>query len=317
MSKKRSFNGLFNLIPSLIILSIAGCAFLGSFVQSDYSAQVNQLQEELTEKQTELERLVTEQKDILTKDTMYYLTGIELMASALEAALTLKEKAELGESTAGENESLLTSIAYYFDLRLWLYEGSNIGTIEKYFTDNPSAHEYVLADQLTKGFDFVITQDDWQSRGIGNTRSMEFILNKYKFPAEIIPTILAHFGHLNIETTQISIQIDKFNDYLQEFVIERQSSLNALQGQIEQLEALISQISSGVALITVATILSTAMVNRISSADASTEMSTIRADILKDNSIIEKKGKKLSILILIGAALLSIGGLVIPILLAP
>ncbi|MFW9991523.1 MAG: hypothetical protein ACFFD4_05650 [Candidatus Odinarchaeota archaeon] len=312
MSKKRSFKQLLNYIPSLIILFIAGCAFLASFVQSDYSAQVNLLQEEFTDKQVELERLAVEQQTILNEDTLTLLTGNEWMASALDAALLWKEKRNRAVLSPWENASLLAQIVNYFNLRIWIYRGSNIGTIEAYFSANPTAEEYVLANQTTKGFDFVISRTDWQAGGYGNPMSMNLTLMQYNFPGVIIPYILEHPDAPEI---QVTMQIQRFNDYLQTFVIEQQTSLNELNTRIEQLESIIGQISNGVGLITVATILSTAMAERISSAEASTKLSTIRADILKDDSIIEKRGNKLSILILIGAALLSTGGLVIPILL--
>ncbi len=312
MNKNGNFRKLVNYIPSIIILFIAGCAFLASFIQSDYSTEVNLLLEEYTDKQTELDRLVVEIQGMMNEDIAYQLTGDEWMVSALDLAQDWEVKRSRGEMNANISDNLITRINSYFDMRLWLYRGSNIGTIEAFFNVNTDAQEYVVANQSAKGFDFAIPRAEWEPSGIGNAKTMNATLQQYPFPATIIPFILAHPTNPQL---QVTMQIKRFNTLLQSFVIERQISLNELNTRIEELKASVNQISNGVALITVATILSAAMAERISSTETSTGLSVIRADVLKDDSYINRRSNKLSIIILASAALLASGGLIVPILL--
>ncbi|MFX0095491.1 MAG: hypothetical protein ACFFBD_27390 [Candidatus Hodarchaeota archaeon] len=176
-------------------------------------------------------------QNFLIEDTAIYQTGLQWMATALDIAY---------DWVAQPNISKLNRIISYLNFRLWLLRRSNIGKIEWYFFNNTSAEEYALATKGIDGFDLKISRDEWQARGFGNHILLSDSLTQFNFPAAIIPPIV---NHPDAPPFQIGMQINRFNEYLQEFVIEQQAALNYLKFSI-------NQISNGFAFITLATILS-------------------------------------------------------------
>ncbi|MHA1978986.1 MAG: hypothetical protein ACW98F_11785 [Candidatus Hodarchaeales archaeon] len=301
-------------IATLIILFISATAFLSGYYQIEITAQETDLIEEITELGIQVERMESTAQRMMADD---YPKNTQIDTLTVTARQVDAEM-EMLNGTLNNSERRA-----YANQILVLLKGINQTAkklqtyqIANKFQGKNASYNYYVSTVGTEGFDYIITTEDWNEAILGKNfvvkeMSLPMYLTQYNF-ANINFIISANsiYSEPILSLTQVNSNVALKALYLPIFRGQQQIAENTKEAH--DLKNLGDQISLGVSLTAVAVILAGLMSNRISERENLRNIQKMVDSKYSDQS----KGRDLiSIPVLLFSALVSILGVIIPILL--
>lgn len=307
-----------SVIATVIILFIAGSAFLAGFLQEYYAGSAADIRRDAENLQTILIRM--ENRAIyLTKrdDDKVYMSYEHNMQSHL---LDTEYNLLYSTLTPNERSNYLNKISQALEDTNAYWTWMSVVVWYRYY--NVSQWDFNIATKEDDGYDLIITWEMWSS-----------YVSTYGLPVEVM-TPTQYYGHffsydeiqslpINSRPTDHATGKEIFiqpihsveflcSYFLFEQVRNTQEEIDQMLKVFVNLEKQASSIGLGVAMTTIAVVLSAAMANRLNQKKIESEFEKIRE---KEERLIKKKRDLISIPVLIIATILSLLGVILPIFL--
>ncbi len=308
-----------SVIATVIILFISGSAFLAGFLQEFYAGSAADMRRDAENLQTILIRMENRALFLYEKDIDFTYKSFDHMRQAH----LLDVEYDLLYSTLTPNERMnyLVKIVEALRSELECWTAMNVVIWYRYFNEHPQ-WDYNIATKEDDGYDLIINWEMWSS-----------YVSTYGLPVEVM-TPAEYYGNFfsyddiqslpfeyrpidYLTMKEIFFKPIHWVDYICRYFLFEQ--VRSTQEEIDQmlevfvnLEAQASSIGLGVAMTTIAVVLSAAMANRLNQKKIESEFEKIRE---KEERLIKKKHDLISIPVLIIATILSLLGVILPIFL--
>lgn len=313
--KKMILNLLKKHLAILIIFLVSGLAFTAGYIQNDYGSKAEKARDDANDYQFNAVRMEEKLRSIMNSDGDRTLEAISKKYDITYHALEyLAVNSTLTET---EREVYRLKFAKIVGERNLLIVGTTAYIIHEEFTLDSSLEEYPLATIENDGFDYKITREEWERY------TPAYLTLKDTFYAEIGLSISPGL----VEDLEYYTFYEEAggNEYF--IILDWGNIGNLLRGpyhaeiekqldkevEADSYETLANKITIGVSITTIATILATAMGNRISDNESNRILSEIRADINNDPSYSRGKRDFSSYLGLILSLIIATLGLILPV----
>jgi len=295
----------------LIILFISSCAFLAGFLQGDYIDSNNILLVEIQEKENDLNVIRGKITALLTNDRDEILLNTNYLSRACEFINELYYMA--GNLTFEQNLTIKSNVVYLLRRINRTFDFFNVIIIEEAFNNDNTLNSFMFATDEEDGFDFSIMRSFWEEKDIIRPELFQQRLSR-QLPNVSISVIDEILADPFCPQIYYKTGLSSFEALLNEIAFGKQSEINGLKEDSNQLKSITQKISTGVAIIAITTVLSAAMMSRLEDKKIEHNFSIVRKDILKDKNVVVSKTDRIAIPVLVIAAIISALGLVIPIL---
>ena len=228
-----------------------------------------------------------------------------------------------------ESNYYLGQFVPYFNLVLHTQEEFPLVQLFRYFEVDNNVAPYIYATQSADGYDYNITLQNSNSyqastgTGIATQISIVNLVKKFhQSSALIIPFLYqnnALWNPFSSDKDKQTFLIQAAGDQKMDTVFlapfrQLTTEINQKDQQINNLESRIKLVAQGVSIVAIATILSGIMVNRINDRKSSETLNQIRKTLNIIQEVPEQKKELISLPVLLIAGILSIFGLLIPLL---
>ncbi|NVM56382.1 MAG: hypothetical protein HWN66_21975 [Candidatus Helarchaeota archaeon] len=305
-----------SMIATGIILFISVSAFLAGFLQENYSGQAIDLRKEIAELQTDLDRMEAKALSLTSRDIDFTYSAIECLWEAFNKDLEFK----ILNSTLLEEErtNYIRQIVRSLQEVLGYSNPTMILHMYRVWDYYSNLDDFYIATEETDGYDYIIPRELWDSyisvygMPVVELTPSEWYGDFFSYDAiQALPLVERPrdplFGEMFVfESGGIEFLCDYF---LFNPVRVLHDDINKKLNKAENLEAQASRIGLGVAMTTVAVVLSAAMANRLNQRKIEREFEKIRE---KEDRLAKKKRDLISIPILIIAIILSLLGVILP-----
>lgn len=318
----RSFKQkLLGIFPTLIILFVTGLAFTGGFIQADASIRAQILNNVVESKNDHLNALQQTNARIIADEIQAFYRGFDklqettaLITSYLELIPTL---------TVNENQSYQDRIAHGYSVASQYLIASWSAEIVLHFEVNEFTSPFVIDvyPELDANYEITATQYSNAIRPIEFIEPVDFLTTELLDPAFIILEagqenfIQDLLNNPHMPSIMFFLNIDNFQDLsaapLISVVLELVEDLEVARNA----KSFTNQLSTGLILVTAASILVVAMSDRIEKGKTNDQHKHIQSILQKDgNAVIYiSKPDSLARIILIFAAAIAIIGIIGPI----
>jgi len=301
------------IITSVVILLISGLAFATGFLKEGVANEIEETKITIANDEALVEKINNKISDIMILDHLSLIEARNKIQTAKGLAWELNQKYE----TLNPSERILfygpigTAVNSYRQL----VQRANIGKLISHFIKDASVDDCFLANESFDGFNYSISKvtfDDYNSNySLAELMTIEEFLLEKRFE-----------NHTGLADEKWESSLDEIWPLVEEldvwapmfrielYVIQQRISGNAIE--LASLEGVVSYYNFGITAITIATILATAMANRISDKESAKRFSPVKAKILEDDKYLITKTKKWPMVLLFVALIFAIAGLLIP-----
>lgn len=306
-----------SVIAVVIILFISGSAFLAGFLQEYYAGSAADIRRDAENLQVILTRMENRALFFLKNDLDFtYRAGDQLeQAHRLDV-----EYAYLNYTlTPNERGNYLTKIVSALTSGQTSWQALKFVQWYQYFKAHPQWDKNI-ATKEDDGYDLIITWERWSS--YVDTYGLPV---KELTPAEFYGNFSSYDEIQSLEYRPIDLYSDQeifskpihwvesvIRYFLFDQVMSTQEEIDQMLEEYVNLETQASSVGLGVAMTTIAIVLSTAMANRLNQKKIENEFEKIRE---KEERLIKKKHDLISIPVLIIATILSLLGVILPLFL--
>lgn len=291
-------------LPAIIILLVSGAAFIGGILQNGVAEQ------------GEASRLLVQDhektigKISATMDS-WYLEDANMQNQAWslqDEAWTLAWEVYIFETdlTQLEIDFRLDRIQSLLILADTWIAGTNAYFIEDYLDSGNS--QIALKEQSEDGYDWTISKTTWDSYEVCWTTTASAFMTSYGFPDDVVTMMVNYVGS---DWTVLKLDLGAFWSVLGLRLEEEQTLALDNEKTAISFGERATAISQAVTIIAVATVLSSAMANRIEFRNSKSDISMILAELKGDESYIEPRSDKVANIVLPVALVLSIMGLLL------
>lgn len=301
------------IITSAVILLISGLAFATGFLKEGVANEIEETKITLADDEALVEKINNKISDIMILDQISLIEARNEIQTAKGLAWELDLKYTILNPT--ERNLFYGPIANAVNSHKQLVMRSNIGKLIKHFIRDASVDDCFLANESFDGFNYSISKvtfDNYNSNySIAELFTIEDFLDENRFEnasglaAELWSSSLVEDRPY---VKELDVWVPLFRTEL--YVIQQRISGNAIE--LASLEGIVSYYNFGLTAITIATILATAMANRISDKESAKRFSPVKAKILEDDKYLITKTKKWPMVLLFVALIFAIAGLLIP-----
>ncbi len=310
MNKKKIPKGI---IASVIIIVISALAFVSGYLKESAISNAEELKVEIANSEIILDRLNSKITEILDSDQQSIVLGND----HLRDAILLSSELEIVNNTLTplERNVFLDKIGrelfFYESIMRHTYQGA----ITKHFYIDTNSSDYYFATKDVDGVDFYFSEEEY------------FSFNE----SDLLMNALSHEDFLASQHLQMQDDIlnsgviyhswftdygkkDHWIEFFKTKLFTLQQNITNDKTVLADLEAKASFFGYGVTLITVTTILATAMAAQLNDREREMEFSHIKAKIYDNESMIITKGNWYAIPVLIIALIIAALGLLLPII---
>ena len=301
------------IITSAVILLISGLAFTTGFLKEGVVNEIEETKITLANDEALVEKINNKISDIMILDQLSLIEARNELQTAKGLAWELNAKYAILNPT--ERNLFYGPIGNAVNSHRQLVQRTNIGKLISHFKRDASVDDCFLANESFDGFNYSISKvtfDDYDSNySLSELLTIEDFLERNQFVnytglADEIWSSSIVENRPNIQ--ELDLWLPMFRDEL--YVIQQRISENVID--LASLESVASYYNFGITVITITTILATAMANRISDKENAKEFSPVKAKILEDDKYLITKTKKWSMVLLFVALIFAIAGLLIP-----
>ena len=316
----------FEILPTFIILVISATAFFSGFYQSNLNNQVNNLNDEIAKFKQDQTRIDNKYQLIYQRwesDRIIQQDSAN-QAKAIDSELAY-QKTSL---TASQIDTYLSEMVPYWNEILYTQEDFILVQLNRHFEINGNFNPYVIATQKENGYDYNITinmWNSWQSTTGTNVVDQISIVNLAKqlwansdlFLSYLHNTtgIWNYASNDNQTFLLKSTGIQKLDYIFLAPSRDLTTVINQKQQKVNDLESRIKLVTQGVTIVSIATILGGIMVNRISDKENSKTFNQIKKSLDIIPELPQEHKDLISLPVLLIAGILSIMGLLVPLLL--
>ena len=298
-------------VPIFVILFVSASAFIAGFYQSDFSSKATNLRQTRSDLEFQLARMQDTVNTLIVSETIIDLESWGFYNDAGIADLELNQTWNIITS---EERSVLTFLIIEYLLRFQEYQ-LNLITGKMYQHFQVSSSDYVIASKEIDGFDYKVSKSIFDEfdpvyESTAEDRVGWFFMYDVFSAKSYSPT---HF--IELKRVYKGYPDDYFKRVFYKPIENLQEEITSISHLIEDNESRADTIQLAVSITTVSVILSTAMANRINEKKTESELSIIKAAVSDQEVEIVSKSDKISVPVLITAAILSSLGIIIPILL--
>ncbi|MHA1124053.1 MAG: hypothetical protein ACTSO7_04610 [Candidatus Heimdallarchaeota archaeon] len=300
------------VIATIIIFAISGLAFVSGYLRESIVTEIEELKVDISNDENDIEQVNLKISEILNFDSSRFRSAFDKK----QEGFTLNEELEIRDTnlTSFEREVLLNEISnkiYLYREYIW---DSNLYKMFWHWksTADPKDTDFYFARENVHGFELSFTEQEYDSFdaafGLIDYMPNTVFLNDWNMSAYIIAN------------TQIPSWIPKpprdevWSNFLRLNLLQIQNEIESKVSHLAYLESKASFSNYGVTLITVTTILATAMAAQLNEKEREVDFSHIKAEIYDDKSMIIKKKINYAIPLLIAALIFAILGLILPII---
>jgi hypothetical protein len=325
-----------DIIASVIILLISGAGFIGGYFQSNINTnssliydEIADIKEEAEEIKTNIEYFMDEERSLKEevndlKHNIYMI--LNEWFPILDPANNISEdtirlfnvtsisniQANLREINGTQGESIVFHMFNFFKLQ---HEpGEDIFYI-------PIAKDLTIEIPKQKWLDHYLPfVPEYETDFFDENIRLYKIMNKTEYLSTKVfdldfwndfpyPTILSEI-QFDIPDLYFLVDMGLLDDLLSTAYNEKMFELEQKEGEAQFLEDQSDIISLGVSVITIAIVLSTTMASRLNEKKVFDRINLVRADLLKNPDLAQKKGDKFAVPVLLFAFAISIISLV-------
>ncbi len=294
-------------IASVIIILISGLAFAAGFLQEGVLSEAETLKLEVSEQEFDLERIDLRIREIVEDDRISARKASDEFLLAKSIALEL----EITNDTLSveERDLLMNQIRLALENFNYFVSLTNIVKMYDFWYTDSNTSDYYFATEDKDGYELVFSKEDYDtfnaSKSFLYLVPASVILANWSFSDEII-------AYGIIPTEYYFWQSYNFREFLDQPLYALQEEISNSKIVISELESKGSVFGYGVSLITVTTILASAMATQLNDKEREKEFSEIKAEIFKDKSMIKTKRNKIAMPFLFVALILAALGLLFP-----
>lgn len=325
MSKKGKFITYF---PTIAILIVSLCAFIPGIIASEFKTDLEANKQQLTEYRDSFDWMLDEAQYIFSHDSnLYGLAWQEIQEAKLldvEYSFLVIEN----ETSALVNITYMNKIINHLQAADIIIQQTISNEIWNHFNSNPmdvyhigfspSGFEYIIAPELyfTNPLFMNTTIDNFISTIFGlfyTEPGVNFFFNDTLnlLQTEYSDFLDDGFGWLNApgDVYSLSKGTNLYN-VTQNPVIHLGDLIIKTNTEVTLADDMVNKLQTVVSIMTVATLLATAISSRLADRKVHHQVSVIRSDIKEDEKLIIKEVDMFSVVILILAIILAICGLI-------
>ncbi|NHJ47646.1 MAG: hypothetical protein FK733_07655 [Asgard group archaeon] len=306
------------IVASIIIITIAILAFGAGFLKERVVTQIEGIKTSITEDEFQIDKIGSKISDILT---LNYLTIDNANdEKKVYSDLCWEFDAYYDNLTPADIFLYRGRITTSINTRENIIRNSIFGDVINHFDRDANESDYFFAIENPDGYNFSITKEAFtdfnNSYGLYMILPANIFLNSIRNASYWKPLLLPN---VHEEFTIIN-NTDAWASLYRTAQSEIQDGITSNTELLTKLESIVSYYSYGVTLITVATILATAMSAKLSDKEREKEFFVIKSAIDKKEEFDQTKDfekpkeNKFAIPVLIVALVLSALGLVVPLL---
>jgi len=300
------------LIASIIIITIAGLAFATGFLKESKITQIEGIKVAIAEDEILVERLDAKISDVLLMDYLKISEAGNLKQNARLYAIEIDKANDT--LTPAELDTLYGLIQNSLNRYEELVRETSFWFIAEHFDKDLNESDYYFAIEKNDGYEFSISMDDFYdtntSKGLVYFEHQSTFLANFPGLIDLIYNTTFTHGNTFTRTGSIDNWATLYRNEIREVL--NQIEYNSLL--LADFESIASYYSYGVTLITVATILASAMAAQINDKEREKEFSHIKANIYDDEKLIITQENNYAIPVLIVALVISALGLIIPLI---
>jgi hypothetical protein len=300
-----------NKVPIFVILFVSASAFIAGFYQSDFSSKAANLRQTRADLEFQLARM---QDTVNTLIVSEIIVDLESWGFYNDAGIADVELNSTWDNITWSERNVLTFTIIDYLLRFQEYQ-LNLITGKMYQHFQISSSDYVIASIENDGYDYKITKSIFEEfEPVYETTAEERV--GWFFTYDIFSSkSYAPTYFIELKRVYKGYPEDYFKRVFYKPVENLQEEITKISQLIEENENRADTIQLAVSITTISVILSTAMANRINENKTEYDLSIIKATLSDEKVEIVAKSDKISIPVLLTAAILSSLGVLIPILL--
>ncbi|NHJ84429.1 MAG: hypothetical protein FK734_03150 [Asgard group archaeon] len=324
MTKKSKILGI---LPALSILLISTCAFVPSFLVSGLNDRLDNRTQDLSNNQMAYNWVTDEARYIFNHDSSLYTMAWQQINEAQRLDLEFSnlvyanQTDELTNMTYGAMIlSHLNSISIMMDQTISFAIHMHFNATENAFFEfgvSPSGYLYgvpriaweqkpVYIKTTVDHFIKVLFGDWYSNPGEKLFSQITMDLLETNFTVDLQSPFSFLFA---IDTVYTLDTASNLYNLTQTQLLDLQAEIEYLVFQINDLDTIIGNMQMIISIMTVATLLATAVSGRLEERKLAHKISLIRSDIKEDESIIVSEVDKFSVIILIFAVVIALAGL--------
>ena len=303
--------------PVVIILAVSVFAFGAGYLQNSFVNRSEAAKAEANEHEYNALRIEQRMRNIMNHDADQMLKITDKEADLIY--LVLEYQAIQNNLTEAEKEVFRIKFSQIAFERSLAVTSTTLYLINYEFSSSSSLEEYHIASKETHGFDYIITRESWDANTPLYLQSKtQFFTRLGLYPSfqsvvEDLDTYLLY----DVTTGEgyfWMFDYDNSGQLLQQpFFDEVKLQLDKTD-EANRYQKVADQITIGVAVTTIASVLSAAMRSRLDDKESAHNLSRIRADINKDPNLIVPAKDKLASLGLWLALVIAAFGLLYPLI---
>ena len=253
------------LIASIIVIFISILAFAAGFFKEGVVSKIEETKVEISDSEILVERMDSKISDILIYDQLRIQEALDEKVHAQK--LIMKFNTTFSLLDTEEKIALLNETLFSLVLYNQLIKSSYIGNMFSHWYITNSTANYYFATVVVDGYSFNISKEEFEDYSLSKPimrfqARVDFLLD-FVFPKTIID--FATINNQYLPTNFVVLESWKnWNEFLKINLFEIQQEIAENSAYLSELESQDSFYSYGVTIITVATILSTAMASKIS-----------------------------------------------------
>lgn len=306
------------MMASVFIILISGLAFAAGFFKESTVTEIEEKKGIIAEEEVDIDRIEAKINDILMFDFM----RIDKARSTLQEAKVCAKELNITFDNLTAEEILVYEEEVKENLRLseFFMRDTNCFYLIRHFDTDGKLTDYNFTTEKDDGYDFSISRAEFlelnDTIGLYRFKPRIAVLNNLDLRAIYWDSVIPEEPEYYLDLSKIENWAELYRNELS----EKQISIASISAEIADLESKASYYNYGVTLITVASILASAMVAKLSSNESDLEFADFKEKLfteheIKDDSEKPKKNK-IALPMVIFALVISICGLVIPLILA-
>lgn len=308
------FNFILNRLSFVVIILVTAFAFSAGLIQNNFTTRANEARSLASEHELTGRKIDIRLRSILAQDKQFLLSSVDHFFDA--SVFGLKYWAFFSSLT------LLEQLNMELDFVQAMLEGK--GKIESTLSFqihdqfmSTSDDSYIIAETAKKGFDYIITRETWEDFTPFFTLSQQnFFTTRIAFSDILtdpnIITLLTDLNNLQPSYIYYGFAAENIDAMLGAPLENEISEEIRLKNLADNLESSGNVITMGVSITTVATILATAMANRLGNKQSDHNYSVLRADFKNNSKYVVSEHDYLAYMGLLIAVSIAVFGLLLP-----
>lgn len=296
-------------IAFVTIVLVTLFAFVASYTQNNIRNKTDEALTQAVGHQQNVERISDRLAIMSNLDGFQSLRALDYFT---EGALIALEYSVISDSLTPEED-----LIYQLNFMAAMVTGNGLiqstvaGVMHFDFLEDSNMDYYEIATIEKNGFDYLISRDQWETyTPLYTVQKEQYYLNLgLESILEDLDDLDDGWESVDPEAAIYQLDWDNIHSLYRGPLWEEVNNQLAMEDLADQYESIVSGITNGVTITTVATILAAAMGSRLAEKKSDHHFSVALADMKSDPSIIESEFDVLALLGLILAFILSLYGL--------